>query len=264
MPDSILDTIMGTLKGIEKDEATLTVEEGGKKIDLFGPGNEDAYKIGDDFDTIIKSLLSDEQGQKIYTNLIESGNIDQLKDLWEMGGSPSLEYTDSVVLEADPKHPATYSKGGHKFSAKGRGPFEKGVTYIHGGYEVDSFDKFNRWVAELSHGIGYNNPSMMKLGKKEYRDKTGKLLGVNTMEPTLDFISALGSLPEPQSPADSLNSYRNWKESLPAEIPRHGGHGVEGSPENITHSQIESALHWWLQDKLDIPFQDKSLWGYEY
>lgn len=260
MAEGIIDKIMQAFKGMEKDEATLTTIEGGQKVDLFGPGNEDAFKIGDDFDTIIKSLLSDEKGQKRYAELIESGGMDQLKELWIMGGSPSLEYTDIAVLKADLKHSATYGKGGHKFSAKGKGPLEKGVTYIHGGYEVDSYDKFNRWIAELAHGLGYNNPSMMQLPRKEYRDEAGNLLGENPMAPTLEFLKGLDSFPEPESPADSLQSYSNWKKSLPADIPRRGHHHVKGSPENITHAQIESAMHWWLEENLGIPFRDKTQW----
>jgi len=258
MAEGIIDKIMQAFKGMEKDEATLTAIEGGQHIELFGPGNEDAYKIGGDFDTIIKSLLNDKQGQNMYAQLVESGGIKQLESLWMMGGSPLLEYSDQPPTNASYVGRTNRRKMSPLQSGR-----DVGTILIHGGYERDSYSKFNAWIAELSHGIGHENPSMMKLGKKGEDDFSG---------PTSEFISGLESFPEPQSPQDSLALYSDYLKGLPSELQGPNMHDIEGSMEHTTHRAIQSALSRWLTDSLNIPIGfDKETrtnsrleWGYEY
>ena len=63
MAEGIIDKIMQTFKGMEKDEATLTTIAGGQKVDLF----TDNTKISRDFNTIMEQVfLSDNHRNTPY------------------------------------------------------------------------------------------------------------------------------------------------------------------------------------------------------
>ena len=259
MAKSILDSIMDTLKGVEKDQSTLTINEGGRSIDLFA-NDAEVYK---DFDSLMEEiLLSDEAGRARYSQLVESGNINKLKELWVMGGSPGLSYSGdkedrsaSYSTQADAMH---YAKTGKPYP----GEWPSGTINIHDGKDMSSYDKFDNFIAELSHGIGKNNPSIMKLGPTK--------MGSQSFQSgeTSKFFNRLDAFPVPESPQDSLAAYIKFAENiqLPEEYQKNRNewteeqersfYDIEGSTEQITHSRIEPALRLMLEREYGLPWRE--------
>ena len=90
MPISILDTVMDTLKGVEKDEATLTVDEGGESVNLFDP---EVWEVsGEAFDTTYDS----------NTGGFLSLFMDKSQGLGSMAKDPDkvVEKVSDIMLEA--------------------------------------------------------------------------------------------------------------------------------------------------------------------
>jgi len=259
-----MDMIMNLFKG--EDRKTQFAPYPKSEDYIQGEGDE-GYVSGD-FSVIMKSIFSgDEDGQRMYSDLVDSGNIGKIKELWEMGGMPGLSYSDKIK---DPRHPASYSRD-PSFHIEGKEWPDRewsgsGVINIHSGSGAHSSEKFDSFIAELSHAIGYNNPAMMKLGVREFKDEMGNILGKNPMEPTYDFLQSLDTFPAPESPSDSLAVWKNWWKSQPDSIrksqdehfmegkARKSGYVTEGHSENITHNRIESAIKWWLYDSEVMPY----------
>ena len=257
-----MDIIMNMFKG----EDSKSYAPHPKSEDYIQGEGDEGYVSGD-FEVIIKSIFSgDEDGKKMYADLVDSGNIGKIKELWEMGGMPGLSYSDELK---DPRHPASYSKD-PSFHIEGKEWPDRewsgsGVINIHSGSGAHSSQKFDSFIAELSHAIGYNNPAMMKLGVREFKDEMGNILGKNPMEPTYDFLQSLDTFPAPESPSDSLAVWKNWWKDQPDSIrksqdehfmsgkARKSGYVTPGHYENITHNRIEGAIKWWLYNNEVMP-----------
>ena len=242
MAEGIIDKIMQTFKGMEKDEATLTTIAGGQKVDLF----TDNTKISRDFNTIMEQVfLSDKAGKERYGKLVKSGGMEKLRELWEMGGAPGLNFGD----------PKNYGKGASFTGVANNDP----IINIHEGANASSQSKFDYFIAELAHGIGFNNPSMMKLGATEWEHSGGGVTKIQHGE-TAKFLNTLDIFPKPENPSDSLAVFDKWWKSQPEDIQFPGEHediyAKEGHAEQITHSRIETALRLWLESKQDIPWRE--------
>lgn len=231
--------------------------------------NSDIY---DSFDDIMGQLFQgDKEGKALYSRLLTTGKIDKIKELWQMGGSPSLSYSNR---KKDTKHPASYDTPSKN---------NKGKINIHRGPDLHSSEKLSDWIEELAHGIGQHNPAIMKLGVKEFKDKGGDVFAKNPMEPTYNFLQSLDTFPSPKSPSDSLSVYSNWWKSQQQDIPKVAkqkttidvgpdgilntkddvqhfhdeylkGYTTEGHYENITHSRLGPAIKFWMEENLNIPF----------
>ena len=230
MGDNIIDRLMQTFRRAEKDAATLTATEGGESIDLIG-GRK---LVSKDFDTMLSVLLYDKEGQKASDNLYESGNVEQLRKLWEMGGSPELTFGGEVGSAG-----AFYT----------RGEDSKINLLTHGSKREDYSSKelLEVFIQELSHGIGEFRPSLNKMSRDEIYYE---LIDKNT------------SLFDPAvSPADSSLAYNalarheairpDASHDTP-EKRKHMRYTMPGAMEHQTHSVIANAVKFWIQDVTGI------------
>lgn len=243
------------------------------KDDAKEEGNN-GYVSGD-FAAIIQSIFSgDRDGRKMYSDLVDSGKLAKIKELWEMGGMPGLRYS-----KKDPIYQGTYNRDPLTVKEGAKAWWDKewsggGVINIHGGSNLSSAKKFSVFIAELSHAIGFNNPSMMKLGVKEFNNEWSSILGsINSVSktvkirnalggsftskagPTYEFLRDLDTFPVPENPTDSLKVWGKWWESQSDTIRKDifrsdriepDVYEIEGHYENITHDRIETAINQWL------------------
>jgi len=246
MAEGIIDKIMQMFKGMETDDATLTTIEGGMKVDLFKD-----KPVSEDFDTMLNVLLYDEKGQKVLNDLYESGKVEQLRKLWEMGGSPSLSFGGK-------------SKNVHYTQGKDN------VIHLltRGGKREDYGSKqlFQTFIAELSHGIGEFRPSLNKMSRddiySELMDKEGSLFDpavspADSSAAWKDWILRDAIKPGPETtikafPPEHKPAWTDPKGKLhPARV-KYSAHATPGSMEYQTHSVIESAIKWWMKEETEI------------
>lgn len=236
-------------------EDRLMINDGGQKVELFP-----VDVVYEDFTNIMDRIfLKDDIGQNMYTNLVDSGKIKTIQNLWEMAGKPKLTYDEKMSGKLERiGHPAAYTRDidPNKPSSEKWGG--SGSIYI-GDPEAPSTANFDHFIAELAHSIGYNNPAMMKLGVEEITNEVGKVIGVSKSAPTYNFLQELDSFPTPESPGDSLAVWKDWWKSQPESIrkPKGSEYTEEGHYENITHLRIEGALRGLLHTSDIIPLD----WG---
>ena len=232
MGDNIIDTLMQTFKKAEKDAVTFSTAEGGESIDLIG-GKK---LVSEDFDTMLSVLLYDEEGQRILDGLYESGNMDQLRKLWEMGGSPALTF------------------GSESSKALGhytRGEDSKINLLTHGGKREDygSKELLTVFVDELSHGIAEFRPSLNKMSRDEVYD---------------ELIDKSTTLFDPAvSPADSSLAWEDWAKHDAIRVKdKDAKYTTPGAMEHQTHQVIGNAVKFWMKDATGIDLWTPD-WGVE-
>ena len=182
---------------------------------------------------MLNVLLYDEEGQKVLNDLYESGKVEQLRKLWEMGGSPSLSFGGKSSAKAH------YTRGKdnviHLLTREGKRE------------DYSSKELLEVFISELSHGIGEFRPSLNKMSRDEIYYE---LIDKNT------------SLFDPAvSPADSSLAYNAWarheaiRPDASHDTPekrKHMRYTMPGAMEHQTHSVIANAVKFWIQDVTGI------------
>ena len=227
MSDNIIDGIMRTFRKAGKDSAIFSSTEGGKKTDLFG-GRK---LVSKDFETMLNVLLYDKEGQRVSDDLYESGKVEQLRKLWEMGGSPALTFGSES------------SKASGHYT---RGEDSKINLLTHGGKREDYTSKelLTVFIDELSHGIGEFRPSLNKMSRDEIYSELMD-------EKTTLFDPAI-------SPSDSSLVWEDWVKHDAIRVrDKDAKYRTPGAMEHQTHNVIGNAIKFWIKDATGIDLWTK-------
>ena len=188
--------------------------------------------VSKDFDTMLSVLLYDKEGQKVLDDLYKSGNIDQLRKMWKMGGSPALTF------------------GSERSKARGhytRGKDSKINLLTHGAKREDygSKELFTLFVDELSHGIAEFRPSLNKMSRDEVYN---------------ELIDKKTTLFDPAvSPADSSLAWEDWAKHDAIRVKdKAGKYTMPGAMEHQTHQVIGNAVKFWMKDATGIDLWTKN------